>query len=457
MIAQRTAAQKRAPGSGNVDDSPLSREAVEVLSAARSEPAWMRDRRLDAWARYESTPLPDTAEELWRRTHPEVFPVSEAAAAPDGWTRTGISAEIPRGLVSRLGRSEEERSAVITRREGEPLFAQRDSSLAAAGVVFLDFDEALTEAPDLLRQYFMTAAVTPEAGKFEALHAAFWTSGVLAYVPRDTQVTFPLRTVTAGARGGRAQLPHLLIVAEEGSSVVVVDEQLSARGNGAALELPVTEVIVGPGARVRHVAVQESGPRARSLAITRARVARDGEFRSHLISLGGQVSKTLVETSLTEPGARSTVHGLGFGYRNQEFDHFTLQEHLAPNTASDLLYKTALRDEARSTYLGVIRIVPEAQGSAAYQTDRNLLLSGSPKADSLPVLEILADDVSCSHAAAVGPVDRDQIYYLQSRGISKADAERMLVDAFFRELTDALQLPWLSRRLRRAFESKART
>ena len=417
----------------------------------------MRDQRLDAWARYESTPMPDAAEELWRRTGPDVFPVSQAAASGSGaWARTGTSTKPPHGLATRLGRSEEERAAVIARRENAPLFVQRDRSLAAAGVVFMDFDEALTEAPELLRQHFMTTAVTPDAGKFEALHAAFWTSGVLVHVPRDTEMELPLRTVTAGARGGRSQLPHLLIVAEQGSSVSVIDEQLSARGNGVTFDLPVTEVIVGRGAKVRHVAVQESGVQARSLAITRARVARDGEFRSHLISLGGRVSKTLVETCLTEPGASSTIYGIGFGHRSQTFDHFTLQEHLAPNTKSHLLYKTALRDEARSVYLGVIRIVPEAGQSAAYQTDRNLLLSGSPRADSMPVLEILADDVSCSHAAAVGPVDRDQMYYLRARGISEGDAERMLVDAFFREITDALHLPWLSRRLRRAFESKAR-
>lgn len=456
MTAKGTTALKRAPGNGEVDDSALSREAVEALSAARSEPGWMRDRRLDAWARYESAPFPDTAEELWRRTGPEVFPVSQAATTGDGWALTGTAEEAPRGMAARVGRSDEERGAVVVRREGAPLFALRDRSLAEAGVVFMDFEEALREAPELLRQHFLTTVVTPDAGKFEALHAAFWTSGVLVYVPRQTEVELPLRIVTAGAHGGMAQLPHLLVVADEGSSVVVVEEHLSAGGDGVTLELPVTEIMVGRGAKVRHVAVQESSARARSLAITRAQVARDGEFRSHLITLGGQVSKTLVETCLAEPGARSTVYGLGFGHRKQRFDHFTLQEHLAPNTASDLLYKTALKDEAQSSYLGVIRIVSEARQSAAYQTDRNLLLSGSPRAQSLPVLEIMADDVSCSHAAAVGPVDRDQIYYLQSRGIGRADAERMLVDAFFREITDALGLPWLSRRLRRGFESKAR-
>jgi len=456
MAPERTTIPEAAPAGGGADDSGLSREAVEALSRARSEPAWMLDRRLDAWARYESTPLPDATQELWRRTPPGLFSLPEAAARANGWARTGTSPRPPRGLATRLGRSEVERGAVIVRREGEPLFTGLDRSLAQSGAVFMDFDRAMREVPEILRQHFMTSAVTPDAGKFEALHAAFWTSGALIHVPRGTHVDLPLRIVTAGARGGSVQMPHLLIVADEGSSVVVVDEQLSAGGSGTAFELPVTEILVGRGAKVRHVAVQESAARARSLAITRARVARDGEFRSHLISLGGQVSKTLVETCLTEPGADSTIYGLGFGHRNQAFDHFTLQEHLAPNTTSNLLYKTALRDEARSVYLGVIRIVPEAGKSAAYQTDRNLLLSGSPKAHSMPVLEILADDVSCSHAAAVGPVDSEQIYYLQSRGISRADAERMLVDAFFREVTDALQLPWLSRRLRRAFETKAR-
>ena len=256
MTTERTTAQERAPGNGGVDDSALSREAVNALSAARSEPAWMRDLRLDAWARYMAMPLPDATEELWRKTDAAVFPLGAAAGAATDWARTGTSRKTPRGLATRLGRSEQERAAVMVRREGAPLYAQRDRSLAAAGVVFMDFDEAMREAPEFLRQHFLTAAVAPDAGKFEALHAAFWTSGVLVSVPRGTEVALPLRTVTAGARGGRAQLPHLLIVADEGSSVVVVDEQLSAGGNGVTFELPVTEVLVGRGAKVRHIAVQ---------------------------------------------------------------------------------------------------------------------------------------------------------------------------------------------------------
>jgi len=448
MATQRTTAPNGANGSGP------SREAVEALSRARNEPSWMRDFRLAAWARYEELPLPDRSEELWRRTGPELFPVDSVGTAPSAPGSERTSARAPRGLATRLGRSEEERGAVIARREGEPPYVQRDRSLGASGILLMDLGESAHETPEIVRKHFMTAAVKPDAGKFEALHAAFWTSGTLVYAPPGAQAELPLRSITQGAANGSAHLPHLLIVADEGSSVTVVDEQLSYRRNGASLALPVTEVLVGRGAKVQHTAVQESGPGAMSLGITRARVEGDGEFVSHLISLGGRVSKTLVESSLVEPGAHSGIYGLGFGSRSQKFDHFTLQEHLAPNTTSDLLYKSALKDTAESVYLGIIRIVPEANGSAAYQTDRNLLLEGSPKADSIPVLEISADDVSCSHAAAVGPVDPVQVYYLRSRGIERAEAERMLVDAFFREITDALQLPWLGRRLRSTFGRK---
>ncbi|MBM3956788.1 MAG: hypothetical protein FJ313_01905, partial [Gemmatimonadetes bacterium] len=249
MTGSKTAAPERAAASPAAHAPALSREAVEARSKAGGEPAWMRRLRLEALALYAAAPEPAPADDLWRRTGPDAFPVAAAGQPAPGWACAGTSPKPPRGLAARLGRSENERGAVIIRKEGEPPFVRRDRSLADAGVVFMDFAEAMNGAPELLRDHFATA-VKPGAGRFEALHAALWTSGVLVYVPRGKRIELPLRTVTVGARNGAAQMPHLLVVADEGASVTVVDEQLSPNGNGAAFELPVTEVIVGRAATV---------------------------------------------------------------------------------------------------------------------------------------------------------------------------------------------------------------
>lgn len=292
--------------------------------------------------------------------------------------------------------------------------------------------------------------------------------GVLT-IPRGRQVPAPLRIVRrapldAPPRGAPCLTGltfHTRIVAEPESDVTIVEEAFSESPVPARAPLPppgapvssTVELTVGAGARVRYYHIQNwSGDRDHTFA-QRATVEQDGQLLSLLAVLGSRTTHASVETRLAGPGARSDLYGIAFGDQRQRFEFRTLQDHLVPNTASDLLYKTALADQAASIYTGLIRIAKDAQQTDAYQANRNLLLSPQAKADSIPMLEILADDVRCTHGATVGPVDPDHTFYLMSRGIPFPAAERMLVEGFFDQVIERLPLEelreWLHQGLSR--------
>jgi Fe-S cluster assembly protein SufD len=230
------------------------------------------------------------------------------------------------------------------------------------------------------------------------------------------------------------------VVAEELAEVTLID-RLASSSLERALSVAVTEIFAGPGARVRYVSLQDWSSGVTHLAVQRAHLARDAELRSLAVSFGADLSRTEVEAVLAEPGAHSEMLGLYFTDGDQHFDHRSLQDHAAPNCTSDLLYKGALRDASRAVYSGLIRVHPGAHKTDAFQTNRNIVLSDAAKADSIPNLEIEANDVRCSHAASVGPVDEDVLFYLETRGIPRAQGERLVVTGFFQEVLDRVQLP----------------
>ncbi|MCJ7831964.1 MAG: Fe-S cluster assembly protein SufD, partial [Actinobacteria bacterium] len=202
----------------------------------------------------------------------------------------------------------------------------------------------------------------------------------------------------------------------------------------------VVEIVVGPAARVRYTSIQEWGEGVTHLGVQRARLARDSELRSLAVGFGGSLARAEAETILAEQGASSEMLGLFFADGSQHFDHRSEQDHSAPNCTSDLLYKGALRDESRAVYSGWVHVRPGAQRTEAMQTNRNIVLSDRAKADSIPNLEIEANDVRCGHAASVGPVEEETLFYLMSRGIPRAEAERLIVFGFFQEVLDRITL-----------------
>jgi len=304
--------------------------------------------------------------------------------------------------------------------------------------VFTDLDGAAESHADLVERTLHTLVPTDRT-KFTALHGAFRTGGTFLYVPRDVRVELPLQTLTYLDADDAATFPHTLLIADEGADVTFID-RFTSPDLTRALSDAVVEIVVGDGAHVRYVSIQEWGSGVTHLGIQRARVGRDAEFRSLAIGFGASLARAEAETVLAGPGGFSEMLGVFFADGTQHFDHRSVQDHVAPNCSSDLLYKGALRDASRAVYSGWVHVRPGAQKTDAMQTSRNIVLSEHAKADAIPNLEIEANDVRCGHAASVGPVDDETVFYLESRGIPRAEAERLIVTGFFQEVLDRVRL-----------------
>ena len=402
----------------------VTRKSVEELGHLHGEPEWLRVRRREAFDVYERLPLPSRSEEEWRRTDIRGLDLEgfEPFARADG--------AAPSDPI-------EETAGVLRQRGSEPGRVELDPELARRGVLFMPLSQAAVEHPDLVRRHLFTE-VRPDRDKFAALHAALFSGGTFLYVPQGVLIERPLVSQFWSSGGGAAVLPHTLIVAGPGSAFNYIDEFLSPDLDRPALTSGSAEVLVGEAASIGYISLQRWGRHAWQFADQRVRVGRDATARLVAVGLGGRFAKNRIEASLTGPGATAELKALFFGSEQQFFDFHTLQRHEVGQTTSDLLYKGALRDEARSVYAGLIRIEKDAQRSDAYQANRNLLLSKAAKAHSIPMLEILNNDVRCTHGATVAPVDPEHLFYLQSRGIPGPTAERMVVHGFFGEVLDRI-------------------
>ncbi len=397
---------------------------MEELAALHGEPDWLRARRLEAFDLYERMPLPDTkTEEEWRQVDlkPLDLQAFEPFEAPNG--------AVPATRIDGVAATLRQRGSTLGR-------ADIDPELVRQGVLFCPLSVAAREYPDLVERHLFSM-VKPERDKFAALHAALFSGGAFLYVPDGVVIDRPLVSQFWSSRGGAAILPHTLILAGKGSSFNYLDEFLSMEKEQPALASGSAEVLVDEGAHVGYVTLQRWGDRTWQFANHRIHLRRDARLRAVTVGLGGRFAKTRVETILEGPGATAELKGLFFGSANQYFDFRTLQDHIAPQTTSDLLFKGALRDSARSMYAGLVRVGPGARRTDANQANRNILLSDKAKAGSTPMLEILNNDIiRCSHGATVGPVDPEHLFYLQSRGIPRAEAQRMIVRGFLGEVLE---------------------
>ncbi len=428
----------------------VSRESVERLSEALADPAWLRERRLAAWEAYERLPVPDTRSEAWRYTDVSRFPWAEAELPPAGGEAPGFRPE----TAARL-RGPETASGAMALEDGAAGPRWLDEDAAARGVVFTDLLTAAREHERLVEPHLLRGGVTPELGKFAALHCALLGGGAFLYVPAGVEVALPLQSLRTLRRDGVAAFPHTLIVAGPGSRVTYLEESFSPTGRALAFNCAAVDVAAGEGAQVRLASVQEWGRHVFHYGVQRARVGRDATVSSLVVTLGGRVSRVEVGSLLEAEGGTSEMLGLYLADGDQHVDHHTLQLHRAPHTNSDLLFKGALWGRSRSAFSGLIKVAKGAQRTDAYQKNRNLLLSPDARADSLPNLEIEADDVRCSHGATIGQADELQLFYLRSRGLSRAEAERLLVLGFFEEVLARVPLPILKERIRAAVERKS--
>jgi Fe-S cluster assembly protein SufD len=432
----------------------LNKEQVQAWSAP--EPNWLTERRLHAWEIYENTPIPSTRSEEWRYTDLKKKLQLDSLAWPELVECEDDFAACPEGLkVAML--ADHAASGHLWEIDGLVFHEDIEGELEKKGVVLTSFRKAMDTHPDLLKELMATKAVPPEEGKFEALNAALWTDGILLYVPEGVHMELPVRVTRWVSQEGVALFSRTLIVAERGSRVSFVDEILSQDMEKQTLVSNAVEVFARDGAQVQYVSLQRLGRGAFYQSSQRTLAQRDSTLDTLNVSMGASVSRVDLNAQLLGPGANSDMLGLYFGDNTQHFDHNTSQDHLAPNTASDLLYKGALDHESRSVFRGIIRVHPDAQKTDAYQTNRNLLLSDEARSDSLPNLEIQADDVKCSHGATVGQLDEESRFYLMSRGLSREQAERLVVMGFLGEVLSRLPLGGVVEKVTSVIESKLRS
>lgn len=382
--------------------------------------------RTSAWSSYKKHSLPSTTEEAWRRTDIHALPADKFVLPKDGAFNDlpSVREDLLRPLVA-----DQHGGQIVLLPGGSKI--ELDEKLAKKGVVFTDLLTAEQKYPELLAK-MLGKTVNVEEGKFSALAGAFAQNGVVLYVPKGVTVDEPLHSVLWGPGADLAHISHILVLVDEGASVTYVHEAASPDEAGVnSMHAGIVEIQVMEAATLKFVELQSWGRHVWNFSHERARVERDGNLDWIFGAIGSRLTKNFSELDLAGEGAQGRMSGFYFTDGNQHLDHDTQQNHLAPHTTSDLLFKGALKGKSRSVWQGMIYVAPGAQKTDGYQANRNLVLSEGARADSIPGLEILADDVRCTHGATVGKLEAEPLFYLKSRGIPQNEAEKIVVEGFF--------------------------
>jgi Fe-S cluster assembly protein SufD len=422
---------------------------VEAISAAHHEPQWLRESRLMAWEIYEDLPMPSLTDEDWRRTDYRSIRWDEADRIIEA---NGAKLDsVPAANLEPLVGEGEGGTMVFV--DGKLVKYEVAPALAAQGVIFKDLVTAAIDHEDLVRDNLMTKAVKTTDGKFAALHGALWTHGVFLYVPEGKAVELPFHVVMYNTKPG-ASLGHVLVVVEQNAQATMQVEYASAVADTHSAYIGATELLVGDDAILKYVAIQDWNRETYEFSHQRARVGRNGNLDWIIGVMGSRLTKAYLELEMDGLGGHGRMSGFFFADKNQMFDLDTQQNHNAPLTTSDLLYKGAAKDYARTLWQGMIKSLPKMQKIDGYQACRNMLLSDTARMDAIPGLEIEADDVRCSHAATFGSLEEEPVFYLMSRGIPRPQAELMVIEGFFDELLDRVPFEGVRDRLKAAVEAK---
>jgi Fe-S cluster assembly protein SufD len=402
-----------------------------------------------AWETQATLPFPTLRDEPWRRTDIRGL-MTEKFQLP------AFSTDLPKppaGLLDPITTGSERAGQVIAGMTEHQRWL--DESVEAQGVVFMGFHEAEEQHPELMDR-LLGQIVSPAEDKFTALASAMASDGVVLYVPKNVIVEKPLQSLYWGAGENQAFFNHLIVWLEEGAQATFVHESASTKGvdDAQILHDGIVEIYVGRNARLNFVELQSWGDNVWSFTRERARVMADGNLEWIFGAMGTHLTKNFSDIDLVEEGANGRMSGFYFASGHQHLDHDTQQNHLAPNTTSDLLYKGALLDHSRSVWQGMIYVAPGALGTDGYQANRNLILTKGARADSIPGLEILADDVRCTHGATVGKIDESLLFYLLSRGIPKKDAEQLIVMGFFAPIMERIPFEGVRNRFLDAIQEK---
>ena len=428
---------------------PLTRADVEALSEHYDEPDWLRQMRLEAWEQYESMPMPTTRDEAWRRTDYRHIDWTSAGVllAPNGGKVEDIPAANRQPLLGDV------QGGMLAFVDDQLVYREISEEFDQRGVIFTDLRTAAAEYPNLVRDHLLTHAVKPGDGKFAALNASLWTHGIFLYVPRGQTVKLPAHSLFFAARPG-ATLGHILVVLDDGASIDYLHETISPDMASDASYVGATELILTDGAVLRFVNLQDWGRSMFEFSHQRARVGNDGQLDWITGQMGGKFVKTFMEIELDGKGSWGRMSAMYFPDGQQFMDLDTQQNHNAPHTTSDLLFKGVLKDQSRSVWQGMIKVLPGAQKTDGFQANRNMIMGRDARADSIPGLEIQADDVRCTHASATGQIDEEALFYLMTRGLPRNEAEKLVVDGFFVPVLDRIPFENVRERLMAYVERK---
>jgi Fe-S cluster assembly protein SufD len=419
--------------------------ALDVLSSTSTieghdeHPQWFVDAQDEARKEFANEPYPNRKDEFWRFSSVKnldgVASFSRAAnpGAASLARPTALDAKpaLERGFPEPAGR-------MIFVNEQLISCELLDDSLSDRGVLFLPFGQALKLRPDLLQEHFMAQPARLGSKKFAALHKASVRAGTVLYLPPSLTVDAPFEVFHIVTGENLALFPHTLIIADKESEVTFLDHFVSTEGQTHGFACGVNDLVLRPGSKLNYISVQNWSRQFVSVQMNSTVAEEQSSAVNLSLNFGGRYSRLESVSRLAGAGSRSDMLAVSIAGADQEFDQRTLQDHLQPNTTSDLLYKNALSHNARTIFSGLIKVERGAHRTDAYQKVRNLLLSDEAEANSMPGLEILADDVRCTHGATSGQVEPEELFYLQSRGIPDLRAKGLIVNGFLNEVVDRL-------------------
>ncbi len=412
----------------------FTKESFASFLARRNEPAWLVEMRRVAWKKFDELPWPSNRDEEWMRTDIRLFKL-DRFPMPTAPGEPALEISLPHALLA-AGVALGGRAAALN---SQPVEAGLAEKWKQAGVLFGSLDELVCEHGNLLRPYFERRVVDPFKDKFSALHAACWSGGTLLYVPEGVRITEPLHSLSALAPGG-VDFGKTLIILADGAEATMLSETASTQSESGGLHCGSIELIVEPGAFLRYVNLQNWGHEVWHFAHQKAAVAREGRLQWTIGALGAKLAKVNQHVAMIGPDAEVQVNGVMFTEGRQHLAYNTHQHHQAPYCKSDLLYKAALQDRSRTVWRGMIKVDRNAQRTDGYQRNDNLMLSRNARADSIPGLEIEADDVRCTHGSTSGRVDDMQLFYAMTRGLTRREAVRMIVAGFFQQVFDRITI-----------------
>lgn len=409
----------------------FSQEVFDAFLAERDEPGWLTDRRVAAWKQFAKLGMPDSRDEEWMRTDIRLFHFDHFTPFADVKTPS----ELPTALLA-VGVKLAGHSSSLDSRS---LSADLSEEWAKQGVLFGSLDALVQEHGDLLRPYIERQLIDPNQDKFSALNAALWSGANLLFVPKGVKVSDPFHSFSVMSPGG-VDLGKTLVILEQGAEATLLTETASTDPDAGGMHCGSIELIVEKEARLRYVNLQNWGSGVWHFAHQMGHVGANAGLQWTIGALGSRLAKVNQHVALVGQDSEAQVNGVMFTHGKQHLCYNTHQHHKAPYCRSDLLYKSALQDKSRTVWRGMIKVDEKAQRTDAYQRNDNLMLSAMARADSIPGLEIEADDVRCTHGSTSGRVDDHQLFYAMTRGYTRQEAVRMIVTGFFQQVFDRITI-----------------